>query len=301
VIELLNKSQWKTPIVAYLVSAGVSVLIAFTSVAINRGFGTRDLLPFLTWTLVFAAVVALVAQILASTHVKMPALLRYCLAGASGVVVGVLWTYVVGQLLGPWLGAFSLPILLCWIAGGASGMILTMLYQENRRHAALISVSVILVLTVSAWTLSKSLGVFISGEQQLELLVLKWHPGTKPLTTTEALEPSISKSDLEYLKAIGLTGEVRFSGSCKDGEGKAARAIIVMQAPLSEPVDLSLPNASQVIYVQTESGWNQYPLEAPTSQKQIRLWTDLRSTSQDTLFSFERADGSRLSGTAATW
>lgn len=301
VLELINRSQWKVPIVTYVACVGVSMLTAFTSVAISRGFGARDLLPFLTWTLAFAAIVAPVAQMLVYALVKVPALPRSCLAGVSGIVVGVLWTYAVGQLLGPWLSAFSLPILLCWIAGGASGMILAMLYHEGTRRAALIAVPVILVLSLSAWTLSKSLGGLLSGEQQLELLVIKWHPGPKPLTSTEVQGLAISKNDLERLKTIGLTGEVMYSGSAKYGEGQSARAIIVTQAPLSEPVNLPQPAGSQVIYVQTESGWNRYPPEARTSQKQMRLWTDLRGSSQNTLFSFERADGSRQSGTAATW
>jgi hypothetical protein len=298
---LLNKSQWKVLIIAYLACVGVSMLMAFTSVAISRGFGAGDLLPFLSWTLAFAAIVSLVAQMLVYTLVKVPAVPRYCLAGASGIVAGVLWAHAVGQLLGPWLGAFSLPILFCWIAGGASGMILAMLYHESTRRSAIFAVPVILVLSLGAWTLSKSLGILLSGEQQLELLVIKWHPGPKPLTSTEVQGLAISKNDLERLKTIGLTGEVMYSGSAKYGEGQPARAIIVTQAPLSEPVNLPQPDGSQVIYVQTESGWSRYPPEAPTSQKQIRLWTDLRGSSQNTLFSFERADGSRQSGTAATW
>ena len=296
-----DKPQWKVFILAYLACVGVSMLTASTTVSISRRFGVGDLLPFLYWTFVFAAILSLVAQMLVFTLGKVPAVSRYCIAGASGMLAGVLWSYAIAQLLGPWLGAFSLPILFCWMAGGASGIILAMLYYESNRRAALIAVPVILVLSLSAWTLSKSLGVLLTGEQQLELLVIKWHPGPKPLTNTEVQGLVISESDLERLKAIGLTGEVMYSGSAEYGEGQPARAIIVTQAPLSEPVNLPQPDGSQVIYVQTEAGWNRYPPEAPTLQKQIRLWTDLRGSSQNTLFSFERADGSRQGGTAATW
>ena len=82
---------------------------------------------------------------------------RYFLASASGILAGVLWTYAVGQLLGPWFDAFSLSLLFCWIAGGASDTISAMLYHESRKRAAIIAVPLILILSVSAWTLSKSL------------------------------------------------------------------------------------------------------------------------------------------------
>lgn len=59
-------------------------------------------------------------------------------------------------------------------------MILAMLYHESNRRAAIFAVPVILVLSLSAWTLNKSVGVLLSGEQQLELLVIKWHPGQNP-------------------------------------------------------------------------------------------------------------------------
>lgn len=299
-MKLLNKSRGKVFIIASLACAGTSMLVAVTSVATNRGFGARDLWPFLTWTIAFAAILALIAHTLVHTLAKVPVFARYCLAGAAGIVAGVLWTYAVGQLLGPWVGAFSLPILFCWIGGGASGMIVATLYREKtRRRAALIAIPVILFLSASAWALSRSVGVF--GEQQLELLVIKWQPGPKPLTSMEVLGVGISKTDLERLQAIGLTGEVMYAGSSKHGQGRVARAIIVTQGPLSEPVDLPQPDGSELIYVQGERGWRRYPPDARTSQKQIRLWTDFRGSSQNTLFSIERADGSRQTGTAATW
>lgn len=39
-----------------------------------------------------------------------------------GVFVGVLFTYGVALVLGQWFGAFSFPVLWCWVAGGAVGM-----------------------------------------------------------------------------------------------------------------------------------------------------------------------------------
>jgi hypothetical protein len=302
VMELLNKSQWKVPIIAFLACFGVSISMAFTSVAISRGFGARDLLPFLTWTLAFAVIVSPAAQMLVYTFVKVSPLPRFLLAGASGIVTGVLWTYAVAQLLGPWVGAFSLPVLFCWIAGGTSGMISALLYHESRGRTAMIAIPVILVSTLSALTLSKSLGVLPAGKPQVELLVIKWDPGPEPLTSTEVLGLTISKSDLEHLKAIGLTGEVMYSGSANYKEGQPGRVIIVTQAPLSEPVNLPQPDGSDVIiYVQGESGWNRFPREAATSQRQIRLRNDRRGSSRSTLFSVERPDGSREGGTAATW
>jgi hypothetical protein len=180
-------------------------------------------------------------------------------------------------------------------------MILATRNYESARRAALITIPLILVISLSAWTLSKPLGVLLSGEQQCELLIIKWHPGSNPLTNTEVQGLVISQSDLDRLKAIGLTGEVMYSGSARYGKGQRARAIIVTQAPLSEPVNLPQPAGSQVIYVQSQSGWHRFPSEAPTSHNQIRLWTDLQGSSQNTRFSLERSDGSRQSGTAATW
>jgi hypothetical protein len=51
-----------------------------------------------------------------------PRLVGLLVGGAAGILIGFLWTLANAWLLGPWFGAWSLPVVLCWCVGGLLGL-----------------------------------------------------------------------------------------------------------------------------------------------------------------------------------
>lgn len=303
-----TSNGWQAFLLPAAVCGAVSTLTAAATVVLNRGFGTGDLLPFLLWTLLFAAVIGFIKEKLTDLLPRFSVPLKYAVAAIIGMAGGVLWTYIVAFFLGVWFGAFSFPVLPYWMAGGASGMITGTVNDKSRRRSALVDLTLITALCLGSIVIPKYLVNSLSNNQRLEVVSVRWKPSTQPLTIQEASSHDIpddfklSNQDLVKLKALGLTGQAAFDGSSGFvGRGKHARALIVMQRPLTEGIELPQPDGVEVIYIQGEDGWKIYPSNAPTLQRTIRLWPDERDQTWATLYSIERADGSRQGGTLFTW
>ena len=113
-------------VIAPLVAIGTACLAAALYVAANRGFGAGDLPAMLLWSLPLGGLVALVVRVPARLAARrgVPALLAaHATAVALGLLVGVLWTASAASLLGPWIGAFSFPVLACWALGAVAGLL----------------------------------------------------------------------------------------------------------------------------------------------------------------------------------
>lgn len=146
-------------------------------------------------------------------------------------------------------------------------------------------------------------------EQQLEVKAIKWQPGSGELRAIEVLEQTLTNTDFERLRALGLSGSVAFVGSGIYGSGPSvtnedrpkAYVIIVLQRPVKEGVNLDQPDRTNVIYVQTNDGWKMYPSDAKTLQRKIRLAPDSRDPEFATLYMVDHPDGSKQGGTLITW
>lgn len=62
---------------------------------------------------------------------RWSSLARVVLVSLSGASIGFGWTLVVAMLLGPWFGAFSFPVVYCWIAGSIAGLLGMNLFQPH--------------------------------------------------------------------------------------------------------------------------------------------------------------------------
>jgi hypothetical protein len=100
-------------------AAGAAQAFAAFWVARNGGFGQGDLAGYGYWNVLFAIYLYAIAT---ASRARLPVdrvgarLLAWVLIGS---VAGFLWTWIVAAVLGPWIGAFSFPILYIWTAAGA--------------------------------------------------------------------------------------------------------------------------------------------------------------------------------------
>ena len=109
-----------------LLSVGVSVVVSYlaaeTWVGSRGGFGRGDLRALWLWNVPFGVGLSVVAAICAGLVLKRGVLAAPMLAMAFGALYGFAFTVVCRLLLGPWFGAWSFPVLYCWVGGGAFGL-----------------------------------------------------------------------------------------------------------------------------------------------------------------------------------
>jgi hypothetical protein len=115
-------------------------------------------------------------------------------------------------------------------------------------------------------------------DQELGLAVLIWAPSTSPLVVQQPAQspntPStrLSPTDVEQIEAVGLRGEVSvYTANDRYGSGKKSHVTIVMQRPITDVVELREPDATSVVYVQSDHGWRMFPANAFTLKRTIRL------------------------------
>lgn len=112
----------KTLIVLLLAAAAFhvgAVLMAVAFLVGNRGFGAGDLGALCFWTLVMTGPVLA----LGAGHARGAPPGRWLAAHGvvlAGVGIGFLATLGVRAMLGPWFGAFSFPVLYCWVVGAVA-------------------------------------------------------------------------------------------------------------------------------------------------------------------------------------
>lgn len=100
-----------------------SYLVARLLVHSRNGFGAGDLHAFVIFTAAFAVLLLLPAGIFAMVVRNARLVNRVGLAIFLGAFAGFGWTLLNRWYLGPWFGAWSFPVLYCWIIGGAVGML----------------------------------------------------------------------------------------------------------------------------------------------------------------------------------
>jgi hypothetical protein len=108
-------------------SCGVPLLAAFAFLWSNEWFGSGDIWAFGFWNLIFTGLLSVGGLVLTKYLYSLPPLVRVVVAMLTGSALGFLWTLVVYVMLGPWFGAFSFPVLYCWMIGGAVALLFTQL------------------------------------------------------------------------------------------------------------------------------------------------------------------------------
>ena len=109
-----------------------SNFVARLLVDLNDGFGAGDLRGFAIFSTVFALVFLLPAALFAILFGDWRLANRLWLAVLLGAIGGFGWTLLNLWYLGPWFGAWSFPVLYCWMAGGVFGLFAVALLLRNK-------------------------------------------------------------------------------------------------------------------------------------------------------------------------
>jgi hypothetical protein len=115
-------------------------------------------------------------------------------------------------------------------------------------------------------------------DPRLDLVFARWVPG-EGAVREEPLGPGVTRryltdQELEELRTAGFTGIVHGWGSGGGGGNPAqpkVRFVIIMSRPIQETVDLPKPASGDMLYIQTQQGWERFPRSAPTVGRTVRL------------------------------
>ena len=154
----------------------ISWMFAATYVAAHAGFGAGDLWAFGFWSVLPALPAYPVLRLFDRRSHSWTAATAYGAAVFLGLVGGVLWTLVVASILGGWIGAFSFPVLLCWLSGSLAAFITCALTRRVRTWPVAVALVPVPVLAAFA-----ALGIVFARPPDLLIHVA-------PATTPEQLE-----------------------------------------------------------------------------------------------------------------
>lgn len=144
----------------------------------------------------------------------------------------------------------------------------------------------------------------LTGDQYLRVLFLRQveSDGELSLVSTRWDDWDELGVSVDELRVTGLRGALRFNSSTGIGNGpKTAQVIIIGRHQIGDPVELPQPDATKIIYYQSDEGeWIKHPPDAPTLARVIRL-TVASHTDKDTWYDVEHVDGAVTGGTAFIW
>lgn len=93
-------------------------LVAVTIVLYRQDwFGKSDTYAFLFWTVPLAVGLSVTGNTIVNLFRTKHFLLRLLFIVLTAGLLSIGWAYCVALVLGPWIGAFSIPILYLWIGG----------------------------------------------------------------------------------------------------------------------------------------------------------------------------------------
>jgi hypothetical protein len=220
---------------------------------------------------------------------------------AAGAAVGVFYWYLSGRILslqmpGHWPWGFlplvyELPAASCWIAAGASAMLITII---RRPRTALIVTTILCLL---AGLLPTPIADYVASNQELTVAVAI--PADKnEMDLSDAIigvrsqfdfdPPKVGAHIFELLQRAGIQGNYRVAVLKRTGSGKKSLQIIVINVPVTKDAELPEPDAGEIIYVEKADGWQKIPAQAPTLKRSVEVAGEGRN--QDPIASVRIAD-----------
>ncbi len=258
-----------------LVASFVVFLLVAEGIAISTA-GVEDQSAFIFWTVPAAVLIAgasLGVSRLTRRWRPVPACSVLMIGGG---LLGLLWTLWVTRLLGPWVGGFAVPILLCWIAAGASaGSAVWFLRNGTPVQATLGIVTVSAVLSMAVF-LIPVVAKRTANDQQIVTFFFRYVPGKGDVTIEEQPSSWTHEEDLtDEEKAILAkrypAGRLVLEARHSDGSGPQSRMIIVVEKPVDRGIQLARPDHATVFYFQAASRFDRFPRDVPLLDRSIAL------------------------------
>jgi len=254
-------------------SLATVALSGLLAAGLQGWFGVSDLGFLITWFVPVSLMAASLAAFGFGRVSRWPLLVRYVVGIGLGLALGFLWTLCVARLLGPWWGAVSLPALMCWMAGAASGVAGGLVLGPGSSAGSRVaSIAGLFAIAGAGVLLSAPLATHLSRDQTLTVSFLRWTPGSEPLTIETERADALSSAEMSLIRAAQPTGRLLVMwGGSTHGRGPAASALILLKEPIAKPVRLRQPDRATALYLQDAHGFTVYPAGTRTLDREITL------------------------------
>src|SRR5262249_21585225 len=242
---------------------------AVVVLATNRWVGVRDLPAFVAGTLPLALLIGFLSTALGRQELKLPNNARYALGLALGGVFGFLWSVAVSLGAFPWFAELRVPVIPCWVGGGAAGLVsgLTM-WPARGKVPELLLLCGFAVGVVACY---EPVRAAFSGDQQVTVVFLRWWPDS---TGTSAADARLSPGVQKALRTAGIQGHGEIGGRGVHGHGKPSLAVFVLRGPLAGRMTVAIPDRDTIVYEQRTSAFEMVPGNSPTLERTIDLYPD---------------------------
>lgn len=231
-------------------------------------------------------VVGLVAGLWRSPNLNRAPLV----AGLTGAAIGAAYAYFVPRLmvglnfwraLGHWRfggiyldKGIDLPALVCATVAGSCAMLLSI---TARGRSALVTA---VILAVTAVLVPGPTFDFITHNQELTVAIVSPCNGVglanAPEVRTDVYSTpvdvdSVTGHVVRLLRNAGIAGSYRVSDLYREGHGRQALAIVVLNQAVVSKVEFQEPHTGDVIYLQQPDGWKKIPPQFPTLNRSLSL------------------------------
>ena len=144
----------KRPIVIKVLSGLLNLLVCYIAATIvlyyQDWFGSGDLDAFITWTVPLAVALSVSGSSILALFRLKNVVLRIVLAIVASALLSFGFVYVVYMFLGPYINAFSIPIMYLWIPGCLSQLLFLDWFLPKKTREVKISVALINLLKLPA-------------------------------------------------------------------------------------------------------------------------------------------------------
>lgn len=277
-----------------------SELVFLFLVFAQNNFGIGDIFSFTFWSIPYSFFIGIAAILLNSAASRFKAYLQYVICGIAGILAGIIWTFLVAGLLGPWFGAFSVPVIVCWLTGGLSAMLFMSGNAGSRKlqYYSAKTTALIILCFVFAYGF-KPFIAYVTHDRSVTLVAVKWY--TSDSYSLEDPLNALTPRQIELMKNLGVKGNMKVDQTSSSGSGDSATLVIILKSPLRKSVKLFQPDAGDIVYLQVrDTAFRYLPSDAKLSDRTIEIYPadSLRLTSN---YWLELPLGARKGGTFLDW
>jgi hypothetical protein len=271
---------------------------ALADLSTSNWFGAGDLRGLLFFSLPFIVVLAFSGVVLARRLSQRPLWAGLIVGGIAGTVLGFLWTFANALLLGAWFGAWSFPVLLCWMTGGALSLASAATTRATPDWGGLTLESCAYVLVaVAALYVYRPAVTYLSRDQHLTLVYGRISPQDSGLAIDDSRD-LLNADEKSLLASAGITGSIELLGghAANATERPRARILILLRRPVDRVYRLPEPDATAVLYIQEDTGFRRFPPDAKVlSDRAVELYP-AGAQRKETRYWIELAGGARSGG-----
>ena len=197
----------KQKIIYLTIVAGVSTLVGFIYVIFNNWFGKGDIQGFAVFSLILSSLSLLQFNFIKKLFARFKILPALFFVLLISVIQTIIFITIVWFILGPWIGAYSFPIIWCWLSGIIMGNFYVLIISENNfkfKHFGS-GLSVIGILLLSIYTFNK-IEEHLSTEQNFDIICLVYRPSETKPELKDLTKYSLTQKEAQAILDLGLKG-----------------------------------------------------------------------------------------------